>query len=142
MGDVVLAGKSILESVALRVEGANKVEEVCRAALFHEIVRDLTDGYEMILGGGSAAGVALSGGQKQRLAIARVRLTRAYLSLVSIPSYFIMMFLYLHLFFRIDEATAVRNFKGFGDPACASSRCTSLLSLSVYSAIRLKRTAR
>jgi hypothetical protein len=36
--------------------------EVCRAALFHEIVMDLTDVYETILGGGSAAGVALSGG--------------------------------------------------------------------------------
>lgn len=76
MGDVVLAGKSILENVALRVEGAKEemVKEVCGAALFHEIVRDLMDGYEMILGGGSAAGVALSGGQKQSLAIASARL--------------------------------------------------------------------
>ncbi|KAF8238531.1 hypothetical protein L208DRAFT_1216621, partial [Tricholoma matsutake] len=55
------------------VEGAMEemVEEACRAALFHEFVRDLSDGYEMILRGGRAAGVALSGGQKQRLAIAR-----------------------------------------------------------------------
>lgn len=76
MGDVVLAGKSILENVALRVEGAKEemVKEVCGAALFHEIVRGLMDGYEMILGGGSAAGVALSGGQKQSLAIASARL--------------------------------------------------------------------
>jgi ATP-binding cassette, subfamily B (MDR/TAP), member 1 len=37
-------------------------------------MRDLSDGYEMILGRGGAAGVALSGGQKQRLAIARARL--------------------------------------------------------------------
>jgi ATP-binding cassette subfamily B (MDR/TAP) protein 1 len=50
------------------------IEDACRAALFHEFVRDLSDGYEMILGGGGAAGVALGGGQKQRLAIARARL--------------------------------------------------------------------
>jgi ATP-binding cassette subfamily B (MDR/TAP) protein 1 len=76
MGDVVLEGKSILENVALGVEGATEemVEDACRAALFHEFVRDLSDGYETILGGGGAAGVALSGGQKQRLAIARARL--------------------------------------------------------------------
>jgi ATP-binding cassette subfamily B (MDR/TAP) protein 1 len=76
MGDVVLEGKSILENIALGVEGATEemVEEACRAALFHEFVRDLSDGYETILGGGGAAGVALSGGQKQRLAIARARL--------------------------------------------------------------------
>jgi ATP-binding cassette subfamily B (MDR/TAP) protein 1 len=76
MGDVVLEGKSILENVAMGVEGATKemVEEACRAALFHEFVRDLSDGYETILGGEGAGGVALSGGQKQRLAIARARL--------------------------------------------------------------------
>lgn len=37
-------------------------------------MRDLSDGYETILGGGGVADVALSGGQKQRLAIARPRL--------------------------------------------------------------------
>jgi ABC-type protease/lipase transport system fused ATPase/permease subunit len=87
--------KSILENVALRVEGAKEeiVEEVCSAALFHEIVRDLTDGYETILGGGGSAGVALSGGQKQRLLRGRGLGVRAYLSSVSFPSYF--MFFYL-----------------------------------------------
>ena len=75
-GDMVLEGKSILEDVKLGVEGATEemVEDACRAALFHEFVRDLSDGYETILGGGGAAGVALSGGQKQRLAIASARL--------------------------------------------------------------------
>jgi hypothetical protein len=66
---VVLEGESILENITLGVEGAKEemIEDTCRAALFHEFVRDLSDGYETILGGG-AAGVALSGGQKQRLA--------------------------------------------------------------------------
>lgn len=56
MGDVVLEGKSILENVKLGVEGATgeMVEEACRAALFHEFVRDLLEGYETILGGGGA----------------------------------------------------------------------------------------
>ena len=76
MGDVVLEGKTISENVALGIEGATEemIEEACRAALFHEFVRDLSDGYETILGGGGTGGVALSGGQKQRLAIARARL--------------------------------------------------------------------
>jgi ATP-binding cassette subfamily B (MDR/TAP) protein 1 len=80
IGDVELEGKSILENVKLGVEGVMEemVEDECRAALFpshhDEYVRDLSDGYETILGGGGAAGVALSGGQKQRLAIARARL--------------------------------------------------------------------
>jgi ATP-binding cassette subfamily B (MDR/TAP) protein 1 len=81
MGDVVVEGKSILENVALGVEGVTEemVEDACRAALFHEFVRDLSDGYETILGGG---GVALSGGQQQRLAIARG--IRAFWSLVNL----------------------------------------------------------
>ena len=78
MGDVVLEGKSVLENVMLGMEGVTEemVEEACRAALFHEFVRDLEGGYGTVLGGGggSGGGVALSGGQKQRLAIARARL--------------------------------------------------------------------
>jgi len=76
MGDVVLEGKSIWENVALGVEDATEemVEGACRAALFHEFVRDLPEGYDTILSGGGSGGVALSGGQKQRLAIARARL--------------------------------------------------------------------
>ncbi|KDQ06273.1 hypothetical protein BOTBODRAFT_168162 [Botryobasidium botryosum FD-172 SS1] len=45
-----------------------EVENVCRAALMHEFVRDLPNGYDTMLGVG---GQSLSGGQKQRLAIAR-----------------------------------------------------------------------
>ncbi|KAH9947813.1 P-loop containing nucleoside triphosphate hydrolase protein, partial [Amylocystis lapponica] len=48
-----------------------EVEAVCRAALMHEFVRDLPDGYDTQLGTG---GANLSGGQKQRLAIARALL--------------------------------------------------------------------
>ncbi|TFY57705.1 hypothetical protein EVJ58_g6862 [Rhodofomes roseus] len=48
-----------------------EVEAVCRAALMHEFVRDLPEGYDTRLGNG---GANLSGGQKQRLAIARALL--------------------------------------------------------------------
>jgi ATP-binding cassette subfamily B (MDR/TAP) protein 1 len=46
MGDVVLEGESITENVALGIEDATEemIEEACRAALFHEFVRDLSDG--------------------------------------------------------------------------------------------------
>ncbi|OCH94561.1 P-loop containing nucleoside triphosphate hydrolase protein [Obba rivulosa] len=48
-----------------------EVEAVCRAALMHEFVSDLPNGYDTQLGNG---GANLSGGQKQRLAIARALL--------------------------------------------------------------------
>ncbi|KAG8877670.1 hypothetical protein FRB97_003197 [Tulasnella sp. 331] len=48
-----------------------EVEKACQAALMHEFVRDLPDGYDTRLGTG---GASLSGGQRQRLAIARAML--------------------------------------------------------------------
>ncbi|KAF8154773.1 P-loop containing nucleoside triphosphate hydrolase protein [Crassisporium funariophilum] len=78
-GVVILDEQSILENVAAGLVGhrdgkATKEEvfEACRAALMHEFVRDLPQGYDTLLGGG--VGVGLSGGQKQRLAIARAKL--------------------------------------------------------------------
>ncbi|KII91881.1 hypothetical protein PLICRDRAFT_104545 [Plicaturopsis crispa FD-325 SS-3] len=56
-----------------RPEDATREEviEACRAALMHDFIRDLPDGYDTKLGNG---GQLLSGGQKQRLAMARARL--------------------------------------------------------------------
>ncbi|PBK68329.1 hypothetical protein ARMSODRAFT_1040804, partial [Armillaria solidipes] len=53
--------------VATRAE----VEQACQAAMIHDFIRNLPDGYEAKLGNG---GANLSSGQKQRLAIARARL--------------------------------------------------------------------
>jgi ABC-type multidrug transport system fused ATPase/permease subunit len=47
------------------------VEAACRAALIHDEIMEMTDGYGTIIG---EAGATISGGQKQRLEIARVLL--------------------------------------------------------------------
>jgi ATP-binding cassette subfamily B protein len=47
------------------------IEAACRAARVHDVVNDLPDGYDTIVG---ERGYRLSGGEKQRLAIARMLL--------------------------------------------------------------------
>lgn len=79
-GDVVFEGLTVSENIAVAVTGHSSQEEIeqaCRAALLHEFVLGLPNGYETILssgGQGGDSGVCLSGGQRQRLAIARARL--------------------------------------------------------------------
>ena len=78
----ILFDMSVHDNVAMGLAGPGsgrspadatreEVIEACTAALMHEFVRDLPDGYETKLGNG---GANLSGGQKQRLAIARAKL--------------------------------------------------------------------
>ncbi|KAG6814573.1 hypothetical protein H0H92_000101 [Tricholoma furcatifolium] len=79
-GDVVFEGLTVAENIAVAAAGhttQKDIEEACRAALLHEFVLGLSDGYETILsadGQTGGSGVCLSGGQRQRLAIARARL--------------------------------------------------------------------
>ena len=47
------------------------LERACRAAQIHEVIAQLPDGYDTVVG---ERGYRLSGGEKQRLAIARVLL--------------------------------------------------------------------
>ncbi|KAF8626632.1 hypothetical protein AX15_004779 [Amanita polypyramis BW_CC] len=73
-GECVIVDGSVWDNVVLGVEGQRQVtkeevEEACRAAMVHDFVNDLPDGYNTRLGG-----TGLSGGQKQRLALARARL--------------------------------------------------------------------
>ena len=78
----ILFDMSVHDNVAMGLAGPGstrkpqdvtreEVIKVCRAALMHEFVRDLPDGYDTQLG---TNGANLSGGQKQRLAIARALL--------------------------------------------------------------------
>lgn len=78
----ILFDMSVHDNVAMGLAGPGntrkpqdvtreEVIKVCRAALMHDFVRDLPDGYDTQLG---TNGANLSGGQKQRLAIARALL--------------------------------------------------------------------
>jgi ATP-binding cassette, subfamily B (MDR/TAP), member 1 len=64
---------NVHENVAMGLDSAvaREVVDMSRAALMHNLVRSLPDGYNTELGDG---GAALSVGQRQRLAIARARL--------------------------------------------------------------------
>ena len=92
----ILFDGTVHDNVALGVAGLKRrpeevsreeVVKVCIAAMIHEFIMDLPDGYDTrlsgsgggavdkgTLGGGGGEGVSLSGGQKQRLAIARAML--------------------------------------------------------------------
>ena len=51
-----------------------EIEEVCKKAQLHDVIVEMQDGYDTIVG---ENGVILSGGQKQRLAIARALIKKS-----------------------------------------------------------------
>ena len=51
-----------------------EIEEVCKEAQLHDVIIEMQDGYDTIVG---ENGVILSGGQKQRLAIARALIKKS-----------------------------------------------------------------
>ena len=103
-GASVLFEGTVHDNVALGVVGVTgskkrnpedvtreEVMRACRAALFHDFVRDLPDGYDTMLSG--ERGASLSGGQRQRLAIARAYIrdpTVLVLGKFMILAYFIL----------------------------------------------------
>lgn len=83
---VLLPNRSLFDNIALALSPDpstvpfHRVVEACRAAMLHEFVIDLPQGYDTILGSGDdqgeggGVGIQLSGGQKQRVMLARARL--------------------------------------------------------------------
>jgi ATP-binding cassette, subfamily B (MDR/TAP), member 1 len=77
--DCILFDMSVHDNIAMGLTGDRipadatraEVVEACQAALMHEFIRELPEGYDTMLGTG---GANLSGGQRQRLAIARALL--------------------------------------------------------------------
>ena len=67
---------SIKENIRLANPKASDqdIEEVCKKAQLHDVIIEMQDGYETIVG---ENGVILSGGQKQRLAIARALIKKS-----------------------------------------------------------------
>jgi ATP-binding cassette subfamily B protein len=74
--DIYLFNISVLENIRLGQPEASKeeVENAARAALAHDFISPLPQGYETCLG---ERGVQISGGQRQRIAIARAFLRKA-----------------------------------------------------------------
>lgn len=70
---VLLFHGSVLDNIAFADPGADpaRVEAAARAALAHDFIRALPEGYHTVVG---EQGVRLSGGQRQRIALARVLL--------------------------------------------------------------------
>ena len=67
---------SIIENIKLANPQATdkEIEEVCKEAQLHDVIIEMQDGYDTIVGDN---GVILSGGQKQRLAIARALIKKS-----------------------------------------------------------------
>lgn len=110
---ILFPHKSIFDNVALALSPDpstvpfQRVVEACRAAMLHEFVIDLPEGYDTILGsgddkeGGGGSGVQLSGGQKQRLMLARARLRNP--PILILGKFFLYRFLQLFTFLKMKQ---------------------------------------
>jgi ATP-binding cassette, subfamily B, bacterial MsbA len=74
--DTVLFNDTVRHNIAYGQPGVPQkaVEDSARAALAHDFIMDLPNGYETVIG---ERGVRLSGGERQRIAIARALLKNA-----------------------------------------------------------------
>ncbi len=83
--DVYLFEGTIRDNISLGCPDAaqDRIETAARAALAHEFISALPDGYETRVGEG---GTALSGGERQRIAVARAILKDAPIILLDEPT--------------------------------------------------------
>jgi ATP-binding cassette, subfamily B, bacterial MsbA len=74
--DTVLFNDTVRNNIAYGQPGVSQkhVEAAARAALAHDFIMELPDGYETVIG---ERGIRLSGGERQRIAIARALLKNA-----------------------------------------------------------------
>jgi len=72
----ILFHDTVLSNICYGINGIprERVEEAARAAMAHDFIMDLPEGYDTVIG---ERGTRLSGGQRQRIAIARAILRNA-----------------------------------------------------------------
>src|SRR6185369_11914129 len=83
------AGESIAMGDVRANASREQIEEAARSAGAHDLITQLPNGYDTLLGKWYADGVELSGGQAQRVALARAYLRQAPIILLDEPTSYI-----------------------------------------------------
>jgi ATP-binding cassette subfamily B protein len=82
------AGQNIALGDVHSAPGRREIEAAARSAGAHEIIDNLPQGYDTLLGKWFADGIELSGGEQQRIAMARAYLRQAQIILLDEPTSF------------------------------------------------------